>query len=148
MSQPQPAPYPYYLPQPHSHDKYVAAIIIGVVVTAVVAGAIGYGLGSLGRILGASPQPAAGFTLLHGTVTVRAGTPTQIAFAQNATSVYPASVVSGAYSITLRSGLLYVVGIQYNSSPTPYGTTYGVNCYASPGTIAPSGADETQNFSC
>ena len=144
MSQPQPAPYP---PQPHSHDKFIAAIIIGVVVTAVVAGGIGYGLGSVSRALGTSPQPQQpSFTYTHGTVDISSkGTALAIYFDNQVTGTLTSAVASQAhnYQLYLPSDKTYTMTIYYNTALS------GIqSCTARPGIFTTSGSDYTQDFVC
>jgi hypothetical protein len=153
MSQPQPAPYPYYPPQsPHNHDKFIAAIIIGVVVTAVIAGGIGYGLGSVSRTLtlGTSPQPQQqAFTFTHGTVEIsQTGTPVAIYFDNQVTGTL-SSTIGGSghnYQLYLPTGRSYQVTVYWYQS-----SSYSVNlqsCAARPQPFTTTGSDYTQNFLC
>jgi hypothetical protein len=161
MSQPQPVPYPYYPPQPptHNHDKFIAAIIIAVVVTAIVSGGIGFGVGSLGRALSSSTQPqATQFTFSHGTVSMdptHNGKPYSINFDSQGTATLSSSIGyytsdpnTSVYQVYLPTGVTFTITIRWIN--TTYGSPdFGVHtCTARPGVFVPSGSDYTENFIC
>ncbi len=155
MSAPQPSPYPYYPPpKTRSRDEIVAAVIIGVVVTSVIAGGVGYGLGRLNNTSSSSSLPqATQFTFTHGTVTMdpsNPGKPYAISFDSQTTGTLGSSIYSNGefYQLYLPIGITYTVTVRWLN--TDYGSQYfGVHvCTARPGVFIPSGSDYTQNFIC
>ncbi|TMI15268.1 hypothetical protein E6H35_02780 [Candidatus Bathyarchaeota archaeon] len=151
MSESQPPPYPYYpsQSQPHNHDKYVAGIIIGVVVTAIVAGGIGFGLGNLAKPVGTSPLSQQSFTYAHGVVDIgRSGTPVAIYFDNQVTGTLSSTVGGSAhkYQLYLPTGDSYQVTIYWYES-SGYSTTLQ-SCAARPQPFTPTGSDYAQDFLC
>jgi hypothetical protein len=148
MSQPQP---PYYPPQPapHSHDKFIAAIIIAVVITAIVAGGIGYGLGSLARSFGTSPLTQASVTPVHGKVTLPSGQiPYFIIFNDTSSGGSVSSSVTNygdTYQASLKTDHTYVVTVEYQRTGS-YSNSYYKGCTPSP--ITPVGSDFAMDFLC
>ena len=152
MSQLQPDPYYPPQPQSHNHDKFIAAVIVGVVASAIVAGSIGYGLGygvgSLGKTSGTSPIPQGmQFTYLHGTINIypHSGTAFGVYFDNQNTGTL--SAVAGGqdakYQLYLPTGNTYQVTIYYYNQLS--GTQ---SCTARPSPLVPTGSDHTQDFSC
>jgi hypothetical protein len=148
MSQPQP---PYYPPQPapHSHDKFIAAMIIAVVVTAIVAGGIGYELGSISGSLGTSPLTQASVTSVHGKVTLPSGqVPYFVIFNDTSSGASVSSSVSNygdTYQVSLKTGHAYAVTMEYQRTSS-YSTSYYKGCTPSP--ITPVGSDFAMDFLC
>jgi hypothetical protein len=139
---------PPYL-QPHSHDKFIAGIIIAVVVTATVAGGIGYGLGSLARSLGTSPLTQATVTSVHGKVTLPSGQiPYFIIFNETSSHETVSSSVSNygdTYQLSLKTDHTYAVTVEYQRTSS-YSASYYKGCTPSP--ITPTGSDLAMNFLC
>jgi hypothetical protein len=159
MSQPQPGSYPYYpsSPPPHSHDRFVAAIIIGIAVTAVIAGGVGYGLGyrveSLSQSLRTSSQQTR-VTFVHGSVAIQTTAYAQlippafdsIRFASDTIGTFSsAALFASSYDLYLPTGTTYIVTIFWINTTTAYPI---ISCTPTPGVFTPSGLDEPQSFSC
>ncbi len=147
MTQPQPAPSPSYQPpvQPHSHEKYLLAIIAVGIISLILGLVGGYGLGSNGGTLGSSSQPQPNFTWLHGTVDYGSGvTGKSILFDAQGAGTYSSSVfVDNTYQLYIPSGKTYTVTIYYlGASGTEQCPT------ARPSLITPTGSSDTENFFC
>jgi hypothetical protein len=126
---------------PHSHRKYVFAIIAVGIIALLIGGLIGYSL----------PVPP-DFTALTGTVTLSSqfyGTPNLIIFDSSATGNLSSAVFPNhSYAINLPiGGPAYSVTIEWQNltSPPSIATHW---CSASPNTFSSSDSNATQNFSC
>jgi hypothetical protein len=159
MSQPQPTPSPYYPPSPppHTHDKYVGAIIAVGIVALILGAAVGYGTGYgtglyTGRSEGTSTQPQQpSFTFVHGTVDSGTSfTDGWIYFDNQYTGTLTSTIfptTSGqlphGYQVYLPSGKGYGVTLYYRDS---LGSVH--SCAGRPNQFTPTGSDYTQNFIC
>ncbi len=150
---------PYYPPAPpHTHDKFIAAIIIGIVVTAIVAGGIGYGLGygvgSLSKALGTSSlQTKATFVQGQVAIPARAGLSylaDEIRFTSLSTGSLSSeiSIVGNTYQAYLPSDTSYTVLIFFFNMTKPPYSIIPNNCTPTPATFIPSGVHESQTFTC
>lgn len=148
LTQPQPVPY-YPPPQPHSHDKYVGAIIGVGIVALLFGGLVGFGLGNAGRTLSTSPQPQQSYTVITGTVDWRGLEQSSSFVKLYVTFTNPTGTVSSAiyrdnsYQALLFSEKSYSVDVWYWTASQGY-----TKCVVTPNTVTPSGTSYTQNLSC
>lgn len=136
-------------PQSHSHDKFVAALVVGVVVSLLVGLVLGYGLGGLSRQVGTSPLPQASFTSVHGTVTLPSGQyPYSIIFNETSSHETVGSSVRNSgdnYQVSLKTGHAYAVTIEYQRAQSGF-VSYYKGCTPSP--ITATGSDLAINLLC
>ena len=138
------------LRQSHSHTKYVAGILIGIVVSLSVGGVIGYEAGvSVASSNTAGRPPGWRYYLVSGNVSIGSlGTPRAITFNSPSYGEYLSSVISpgGANGNHYRVYLLwpepYNVTIYYQDSRNNW-----QDCTAKPGILI-VGSTQTQNFDC
>lgn len=127
--------------QPHTHRKYILAILAVGIIALLIGGLIGSSL----------PVPP-DFTTLTGTVTLSSqlkGTPNLIVFDSSATGNLSSAVFPNySYTIDLPiQGTAYSVTIEWQNLTTTPGIAAHW-CNASPSTFSSSNANATQNFSC
>jgi hypothetical protein len=123
-------------PQPHSHRKYILAIIAALLIGLIVGGLIGFYL-----------PVAPDYTNLTGTVTLAnpsVRTPNAILFGAPQTGNLTSAIISNSYTIDLP-----IIQDNYNVLIQWVNMTGGIHyCTASPSTFTSTSANATQNFSC
>ena len=124
--------------KPHSHGRYVIAVIaVGIVALLI------------GVFYGYATAPAA-VTFLQGRVTLSAqyhGTPHIISFFNVHTFNLTSIITNQTYLVYLPSNFSYMVTIQWINMTN--GPNLGIHtCNPTPGSLSPSGQNETQNFAC
>jgi hypothetical protein len=129
--------------QPHSHKKYIIAIIV-VGIIGLIAG----GLITQAFLIGPDVTDVTGTVTLNNLDTnTYGGTPSQILFGSADTGNLSSTVFQDhSYQTYLPIGETYTVIILWTNVTGSSVGTY--SCAAMPGTFSSSNANATQNFAC
>jgi zinc ribbon protein len=123
--------------QPHSHRKYIAAIVAALLIGLI-----------LGFFIGFLQPISVDYTTVSGTVSIGSqhyGTPDMIMFNSTMFGNLTAAVTANNYRINLPTGDAYAVSIQWFNATSSQ--MFG-RCPASPGTFSSSNQTATADFSC
>ena len=125
--------------QPHSHRKYVLAII--------AAGIIGI---TVGALIGYQIAPS-GVTLVQGSVTLNAqlgGNRYIISFFNANTNNLTSGIENQTYLVYLPTGFSYIVVVHWLNMTSGAPSLGTHTCNPQPSTYTPSAQNETRNFTC